>query len=59
MAFAEDLVKNEARADECTVLLKKLIKENDIPKELLCSELGLKVCSAPDNCGEDEKNDGK
>ncbi len=41
MAFAEDVVKCEACAEECTVLLKKLLKEQDIPRDLLYSELGL------------------
>ena len=57
MAFAEDVVKCEACAEECTVLLKKLLKEQDIPRDLLYSELGLSDRSPCQNNGCKEKND--
>ena len=39
MAFAEDVVKCETGIDECTVILKRALKEHGIDKELLDSEL--------------------
>jgi CO dehydrogenase/acetyl-CoA synthase gamma subunit (corrinoid Fe-S protein) len=33
MAFAEDIVKCEAGADECTVMLRRLMKERGIETE--------------------------
>ena len=41
MAFAEDIVKNETSAEECTVLLKRILKGKDIQKEQLYAKLGL------------------
>ncbi|MBR2459975.1 MAG: 4Fe-4S dicluster domain-containing protein [Clostridia bacterium] len=56
MAFAEDVVKKEICAEECTVLLKKLVKEKEIPKELLYAELGLRErdCSGGGNGEKDD-----
>ena len=39
MAFAEDVVKNETGIDECTVILKRILREKGIHRELLDSEL--------------------
>lgn len=38
-AFAEDIVKNESSADECTVILKRILKEKGINHELFYSDL--------------------
>lgn len=38
MAFAEDIVKNETSADECTVILKRILREHGLHQDLLCSE---------------------
>jgi len=59
MAFAEDLVKKETCAEECTVLLKKLVKEKAIPKELLYAELGIKDCASLKIDEEEKNDDGK
>lgn len=39
MAFAEDVVKGETRIDECTVILKRILKAKGIDRELLDSEI--------------------
>ncbi|MBQ4065447.1 MAG: 4Fe-4S dicluster domain-containing protein [Clostridia bacterium] len=39
MAFAEDVVKGETSIDECTVILKRILREKGIHQELLDSEL--------------------
>ena len=41
MAFAEDVVKNETGIDECTVILKKILREKGLHQEVLDSELKL------------------
>lgn len=37
MAFAEDVVKNETSVDECTVILKRILREQGLYEELLSS----------------------
>ena len=37
MAFAEDVVKGETSVDECTVILKRLLREQGMYEELLAS----------------------
>ena len=37
MAFAEDVVKGETRVDECTVILKRILREQGMYEELLAS----------------------
>jgi len=59
MAFAEDLVKKETCAEECTVLLKKIIKEKGIPKDILYSQLGIREGSCSQNDVEENSDDGK
>ena len=39
MAFAEDVVKNETSVDECTVILKRILREKGLHHELVGSEL--------------------
>ncbi len=39
MAFAEDVVKKETSVDECTVILKRTLKEYGIDREMLNSHL--------------------
>jgi hypothetical protein len=38
MAFAEDIVKNQAAPDECTVILKRILREKGLHHEVLTSE---------------------
>ena len=40
MAFAEDVVKGETGVDECTVILKRILREKGIHREVLDEELG-------------------
>ena len=39
MAFAEDIVKNETHADECTVILKHILRERGIGHEAVLKKL--------------------
>ena len=40
MAFAEDVVKGETSVDECTVILKRILRERGLHEELLRTEHG-------------------
>ena len=53
MAFAEDVVKKETGIDECTVILKKILREKGIHHELVSSEL-CNLCSKEDKKDEDK-----
>ena len=53
MAFAEDVVKNETGIDECTVILKKILREKGIHYELVSSEL-CDLCAKEDKKDEDK-----
>lgn len=57
MAFAEDIVKNETEIGECTVMLKRYLKEQGIHQESLGLELGELVTRKEGKEGTD--NDGK
>ncbi len=57
MAFAEDIVKNETCADECTVILKRILREKGIGKELFYSETDIPSCRDIEN--EEKNDDGK
>jgi ArsR family metal-binding transcriptional regulator len=39
MAFAEDVVKNETGLDACTVILKRILKDKGLDKEMFSSAL--------------------
>lgn len=56
MAFAEDIVKKETCADECTVILRRILREKGIGKELFYSEIDLPDCR---NNNEENGDDGK
>ena len=53
MAFAEDVVKGETGIDECTVILKRILREKGIHREVLAEEL----CSL--NIKEEHGNENK
>ena len=58
MAFAEDIVKGETHADECTVILKRLLREQGIGhNEVLASLEKLAAMRNPNKDGNDG-NDG-
>ncbi len=56
MAFAEDIVKKETSADECTVILRRILREKGIGKELFYSEIDIPGCQ---NNNEENDDDGK
>ncbi len=56
MAFAEDIVKKETCADECTVILKRILREKGIGKELFYSETDIPDCRYNN---EEKDDDGK
>ena len=53
MAFAEDVVKNETGVDECTVILKRILREKGIHHDVISSELK-DLCSKEVNKDEDK-----
>lgn len=53
MAFAEDVVKNETGVDECTVILKRILREKGIHHDVISSELK-ELCSKEVNKDEDK-----
>jgi hypothetical protein len=57
MAFAEDIVKNEANAGECTVILKRILREKGLHQDLLESELSTLLGEESDK--EEKGNDSK
>ena len=58
MAFAEDIVKNETHADECTVILKRLLREQGIGHDQVLASLEkLSAMKKPEKDGKDG-NDG-
>ena len=57
MAFAEDIVKGQTSADECTVILKRILREKDLHDELIGSALDDLKGGA--RKGEEESRDGE
>ena len=57
MAFAEDIVKNQAAPDECTVILKRILREKGLHHEVLGSEFEGILTNKPN--GEENPNDGE
>ena len=57
MAFAEDIVKKETCPDECTVILKRILKEKGLHQDLLDTEFGKFACNK--NTNEEKNDDGK
>ena len=57
MAFAEDVVKKETSPDECTVILKRILREKGLHKEVLHSELD--ELGGGKWLGKENDNDGK
>ena len=55
MAFAEDVVKCQASTDECTVILKRLLKEKNLHSQVLTEEFE-RIWPGPEQkgkCGDD------
>ena len=57
MAFAEDIVKNQASADECTVILKRILREKGLHHDVIGAEL--EELLRDRSGGEENQNDGK
>ena len=57
MAFAEDVVKGETGLDECTVILKRILREKGLHKDLLDTEFDSFKCNRSNE--EENKHDGK
>ncbi len=56
MAFAEDIVKKETCPDECTVMLKKILKERGLHRDLLDLEFGEFKCDKLDKENDNGNN---
>ena len=58
MAFAEDVVKNEASLDECTVILKRiLMRDKELHDEVFAS--ALEALNSNNQDKEETDGDGK
>jgi len=57
MAFAEDVVKKETNAGECTVILKRILREKGLHQDLLDSELNSLL--GEESNKEEQGNDSK
>ena len=53
MAFAEDIVKKETCADECTVIMRRILRKKGIGKALFYSETDIPNCQ----CNNEENDD--
>lgn len=59
MAFAEDVVKGESGIDQCTVILKRLLRERGMQDELLCDGFEKYTCHHPMGEERGEHDDGQ
>ena len=57
MAFAEDVVKNETSLDECTVILKRVLREKGMHEEVFAS--ALEELNSTDTKEEGSDSDGE
>ena len=57
MAFAEDVIKHQASIDDCTVILKRILREKGLHHDMLSAEFESLLRSKP--IGEENQNDGE